>query len=282
MSHLPRHSLRRAARLAALLLAVLPAAAAADDAATSETPAEVKVERVKPMRDKYPTLRFLRENRDFIRARFDRLREKPIEKSGAAEAVDARFLAYARMLAQLQSGRDSLALAEDTRSRRALFESVTQLGELESQLDRMEHELELQRGRLAVLDRDFTGDQKTELLVVLTGFPAGVPLSAVAIELEDGGVLNLPLSDSQRESLAHGGMVEVFHGFVEPRSQVVRVGVAGERWPSGDSGYLQLEPARDRLNLLRLDLTGLSLEQGAPGIRASTWVHSGPTLSIDG
>lgn len=251
-------------------------------AAGSATPVEVRVERVKPMRDKHPTLRFLRENRDFIRARFDRLREKPLERKGETTAIDPRFLAYAQMLAALDAGRDSLLASEEARSRRLLFESVGQLAELEAQLDQMELQLDVQRGRLAVLERDFTGDQKTELMVVLTGLPEAALVSAVTLELEDGGVLSLPLSDPQRESLRQGGMVEIFHGFVEPRAQVVRVGVAGASWPSGDSGYMKLEPARDRLNLLRLDLSTLSPEPGAPGIGASTWVHTTSSLSIDG
>ena len=153
---------------------------------------------------------------------------------------------------------------------------------MESQLDQLERQLDLQRGRLAVLERDFTGDQKTEMLVVLTGYAEAAPVTAVSLELEDGGVLSLPLSDLQRESLRQGGMVEVFHGFVEPRAQVIRIGVAGATWASGDSGYMNLEPARDRLNLLRLDLSTLSPERGVPGIGASTWVHTASSLSIDG
>jgi len=267
--------------LLALLVIATPARARAQEA-VSATPVEVKVERVKPMRDKHPTLRFLRENRDFIRARFDRLREKPLERTGETAAIDPRYLAYSEMLAALDAGRDSMQASEEQRARRLLFESVGQLAELETQLDQMERALDTQRGRLAVLERDFAGDQRTEMLVVLSGFPENASLASVSLELEDGGVLTLPLSEPQRESLRQGGMVEIFHGFVEPRAQVVRLGVAGATWPAGDSGYLSLEPARDRLNLLRLDLSTLSPERGAPGIRASTWVHSAPSLSIDG
>jgi len=272
---------RSVVTIAALLAAGASAPAFGQDPAPA-APVEVRVERVKPMRDKHPTLRFLRENRDFIRARFDRLREKPLERSGESVAIDPRFLGYAQMLAALDADRDSLRASEEGRARRQLFESVGQLAELEAQLDQMESALDAQRGRLAVLERDFAGDQRTELLVVLAGFPETATVASVSLELEDGGVLTLPLSPPQVESLRQGGLVEIFHGFVEPREQVVRLGIAGATWPAGDSGYLSLAPARDRLNLLRLDLSTLSPERGAPGIRASTWVHTAPSLPIDG
>jgi len=266
--------------LALLVTAAGPVLAA--DPPELPAQAEIKVERVKPMRDKHPTLVFLRENRDFIRSRFDRLGEKPIAQKGEATAIDPRFLAYAGMLASLDAERDSLARSEESRARRDLFESVGQLTELENQLDQLEGALDHQRGRLATLERDFMGDQRTELLVVVSGYSASAPLSGLSLELEDGGVLNLELTEFQRESLRQGAMVEVFHGFVEPRAQTLRLGLAGAAWPAGDSGWLELDPVRDRLNLLRLDLSQLSPATGVPGVRAGTWVHASSALSIDG
>lgn len=276
----------RASSLLPALVAVaalaVPHATFAEDAPVPGAPAEVRIERAKPMKDKYPTLRFLRENRDFIRGRFDRLRERPLERHGDATAIDPRFLAYRELLAALDRSRDSLAGAEDARAREALFASVTQLGSLESELDQLERGLGEQRGRLAVIEKDFTGDQATEMLVVLSGFPTAADLAAVSLELEDGGTLSIPLSADQRAALRSGGMVEILHAFVEPRAQLLRVGIAGTTWPAGDTGWLELDPARDRLNLLRLDLSGLGPATGAPGIRASTWIHRGSTLTIDG
>jgi len=46
--------------------------------------AEVRVERERPMKDRHPTLRFLRDNKDFIRARYDRLRERLVTREGEA------------------------------------------------------------------------------------------------------------------------------------------------------------------------------------------------------
>ena len=279
----------RAALTSGLLLVLAAAPVRADDVpapladpALPAVPAEVRLERAKPMREKYPTLRFLHENRDFIRGRYDRLREKPVERKGDATAIDPRFLTYRELLANLDRGADSLARAEDERSRHTLFASVTELGSLESELDQIERALDAQRGRLAVLEKDFTAHPATEVLVVLSGLPAGADLASLTLELEDGGAVTLPLGPAEQEALRAGGMVEVLHAFVEPRAQNVRVAVGGAAWPAGDSGWLPIEPARDRLNLVRLDLSGLGPATGITGIRAATWVHDAASLSIDG
>jgi hypothetical protein len=127
--------------------------------------------------------------------------------------------------------------------------------------------------RLGILQEDFTGDQRTALIVVLSGDPQAVPVSQVTITLEDGSRLAVPLTPGERETLRAGGVVQVFHGFVEPREQVVEVTIAGEGWPAGDRGYVTLEPVRDRLMMLRLDLSGVDAMRGTAGIQASTWLH---------
>ena len=243
---------------------------------------EVRVERVKPKREKYPTLRFLKANRDFIRGRYDRLSEKVVQTKGEAEPIDPRFLAYREMLARIAAGRDSIRRVEDLRQREQLLASVTELGQLESQLDVMETELSEQQTRLATIEHDFAGDQRTALMVVLSGYPSDATLTQVAIALEDGAVFNVPLSEDQRATLRHGGVVQVFHGLVEPRDQVLTVSVSGDRWPAGDAGYVQLDPERDRLTLLKLDLSTLHAAQGASSIQASTWLHDSGTPPIGG
>jgi len=272
----PRPSGVAAAILAAACLAGPAAAATVPDAA------EVKVERVRPQREKHPTLRFLKENRDFIRARFDLLKEKPLESHGSAGEIDPRFLSYRDMLAKILAARDSVAVSEDARTRQELLASITQLGELEARLDLMDQLLAEQRGRLGVLQGDFTGSQQTALVVVVSGYPGEAAVSNVAITLEDGATLTVPLSPEQRESLRQGGVVQVFHGFVEPRAQVVEVALAGDRWPTGDSGFVTLDPARDRLTFLMLDLSTVRPDQGAATIRASTWLHDAKLHSGDG
>lgn len=231
--------------------------------------AEVRVERVKPKREKLATLRFLRDNLDFLRARFDLLREDTLSGRGDAAAIDPRFLDYARLLADARAARDTAGA--DSTGRLALLASITELGTLESRLDRLERLLAAQRDRLGVLEADFTGRQETALLVLLSGTPAGGAPATVTLTLDDGPAQVVPLSAEERESLARGGVLQLFHGFVEPREQVMSVTLAGSGWPAGERGYLTLDPARDRLTLLRLDLAAADPTRGASAITASTW-----------
>lgn len=270
----PARAFRTGAALAAgvMLLSIAPIARAQEIT-------EVQVERIKPKKGDHPTLRFLKENRDFIRARFDLLREKTSTRKGDASDIDPRFLAYQKMLGEIHTARESVEVANSQQQRLELFASITQLGTVESRLDVMERELDKQRARLGVLQADFTGDQATALMVVVTGHPAGATLTEIGIALDDRAALSVPLSAEQCATLRRGGSVEVFHGFVEPREQVVTVSVTGDRWPAGEAGHATLDPTRDRITLLRLDLSGMDAGRGAPSIQASTWLHSAGTPS---
>src|SRR6185295_12147673 len=108
----------------------------------------------------------------------------------------------------------------------------------------------------------------TALMVVASGVPANGSVSEIHLTIDDGSPITIPLTDEQRSSLAHGGVVQLFHGFVEPREQVLEVGLGGDAWPANDDGFLTLEPARDRLTLLRIDLSAVQKDAGAPTIRA--------------
>lgn len=254
------------ALLAAATLAItaIPARAA--------TVTEVRVERTRPQNDKPATLRFLRENRDFLRGELDRLREKRVQRDGGATAIDPRFLAYRDMVAHVITERDSVTLAAAAQSQRELLSSVTQLGDLEAQLDQLDRTLAAQRSRLGILQNDFTGDQRTALAIVLSGVPQAASLSQVAINLEDGASVSVPLSDAQLDALRKGGAVQVFHGYVEPREQVIEVSLGTGQAASANAGYVTLEPARDRLTLLRLDLSTVR-DEGAAAIHATTWLN---------
>ena len=266
-------SRRAAAALAALLPLALVASLGLASPARSQTETEVKVERVRPKRDQLPTLQFLKQNRDFIRARFDLLRTSARERRGGAAEIDPRYLAYSRMLAEILAAGDSIAAGDDARQRLELLASVTELGRLEAQLDLMDRTLADQRARLGILQEDFTGHQQTALIVVVSGYPKGAAIESLAVALEDGGRVAVTLSAEQREALQRGGVLQVFHGFVEPRQQTVEVSLAGAGWPSGDVGYVPLDPARNRITLLRLDLSGAQPGAGASSIEARTWLH---------
>jgi hypothetical protein len=248
----------------------------AADPATATMPlrpqdaSEVHIERIKPKREKHPTLRFLKENRDFIRARFDLLREEPGKRAQVAEELDPRYLAYQQMLAAVMAGTDSVNTAEAERQRQQLMASVTMLGDLEAQLDQIERALAAQRLRLGMLQEDFTGDQRTALVIVVGGHPADGALTEIVVTLEDGQRTQVPLTPEHQASLRRGGVIQVFHRFVEPREQMIEVEVASSGRPEADRGYVTLEPARNQITFLRLNLTDL---HGKSGMSASTWLH---------
>jgi hypothetical protein len=118
--------------------------------------------------------------------------------------------------------------------------------------------------------------------VVVKGFPTATPVTEIGITIDDGSTLRVPLTPEQQESLRHGGLLEVFRGAVEPRDQVVQVTLFGSAWPAGDSGYVTLDPLRDHLTFLRLDLSAVQPAQGGASIQASTWLHEAPAHSVDG
>jgi hypothetical protein len=172
---------------------LVPASLArAEEAAAIPQGTDVKIERIRPERPKYETMKFLRENRDFIRARYDALREKPIQRKLEPREIDPRFLAYQQLLAQVRAADDSLARQEEARRRIELLQSITQLGDLESQLDVMDTLLFAQRQRLGVLQADFVGDQRTALMVVASGWPANGAVTETQLTIDDGSKLTIP------------------------------------------------------------------------------------------
>jgi hypothetical protein len=252
--------------------AALAAAAAPKVHAQAPASTDVKVERIKPEREKYETVRFLKQNRDFVRRRFDLLREKPVGASGDAGSIDPRYLEYSKMLAAVLADRDSVTRAAEARDRLTLLASITELGQLETQLDQMDRLLAAQRGRLGILQNDFTGRQQTALVVVASGWPAGATVDSITIALEDGSRTTVTLTDAQRASLRDGGVLQLFHGFVEPRQQAFELTLAGNRWAAPAPAWVTLDPARDRITFLKLDLSTVA-QGGAADMSARTWIH---------
>lgn len=264
--------MRAILRVSIAAAVLVPALSLADSTSAPVASTEVRVERIKPDKEKHETLRFLKQNRDFVRRRFDLLREKPVAGSGEAGPIDPRYLGYSKMLAAILADQDSVTRAAEARDRQTLLASITELGQLENQLDQMDRLLASQRARLGVLQNDFTGRQKTALVVVASGWPVDAVLDGITITLEDGSRVNVALTDAQRSSLRDGGVLEVFHGFVEPREQVIELTLAGNRWAVPEPAYVTLDPTRDRITFLRLDLTKVGAS-GAAGMTARTWIH---------
>jgi hypothetical protein len=247
--------------------------ALAAPAASEPVVTAVRIERVKPARERYPTMRFLKANRDFIRSRIDLLRERALPEAGDAAAIDPRFLAYRQMIADANASNDSLTRAQDLSRRWELFSNINDLGRLEDQLDLMDRQLADQKARLGQLQRDFTGRQLTSLAVVLSGFPAAGELAGVTLIFEPGDTLNLPLSADVCQSLRQGGMLELCHRLVEPREQTLAVSLQGGHWDASGPGYVVLDPQRDQLSFLRLDLATAKPSEGASSMAASRWIN---------
>ncbi|MEQ1832306.1 MAG: hypothetical protein ABL977_04560 [Candidatus Eisenbacteria bacterium] len=262
----PRTSrLFAALSLAGLLLA--PVARAQDATVTT-----VRIERERPQKERIPTLRFLKANRDFIRARFDRLRQESRESAAGAGELDPRFLLYRQLLSEVAAGKDSVQVNLDARERAGLFASVSDLAALESELDLMERMLDAQRARLGVLQKDFAGRQRTELDLVLTGGPLAGRVDSVAIVFEDGTRAAAAIDSTQRAAMLHGATFELFHGLIEPREQVLDLALIGEGWSQTGHGFVTLEPTRDRITFLKLDLSHASPARGIASVVAGTWL----------
>ena len=233
----------------ALCCAFVWAAPAAAETTVSQAtaPVPVKVERVKPAKRKLPTLRFLRTNRDFVRGRLDLLRERPLEQDSRSREMDPRFLAYRELLAGVEAAGDSAAAIAQSVEGRELFASVTELGVLEAQLDEIGRLLADQELRLAALQQDFAGRQRTELVLLVTGLPEGSGPATMTWVREEGDSLRTEWSDGERASLRTGGTFEWFHGLVEPREQVLEFAFAGNGWDGAPHAFVTIEPGRDQM-----------------------------------
>jgi hypothetical protein len=233
----------------------------------------VKVERVRPQREKLSTLRFLTENRDFLRARMDELKQVLLARDHRPVPMDERFLRLSEMMQELASASDSLAVAERDLEQREFLTSVGELAALESELDLLADLLARQGTRLIELERDFLRGQETALIVVVRGFPAETPPHRLLLTDESGDTVRTAFTSEDRLSLSTGGMAQVFHEFVEPREQTWEVGFEGPGWTQRAPVYVSLEPERDRLTFLELDLTRLRPEPETMGLDARAWVH---------
>lgn len=247
-------------------------------AASAQKVTRVKVESVKPTKTKYPTLRFLRENQDFIRARLDLLRQTGREQGTNAESIDPRFLGYQQMMKETLAAQDSVAAVKDAHERMTLLNSITEIAGLEAQLDVMDSLLAAQRDRLGILQEDFTGNQTTALIVLLSGYSSKTGLTEIAVRVEEGITVRVPVTAELQKTLQGGGIAQIYHGFLEPRDQVIEVAVKGKPWPAGKSGFVSLIPTRNRLTFLRLDLSTLN-STGPSSLLATTWLHEDQILS---
>jgi hypothetical protein len=232
-----------------------------------------EVERVEADEPKHPTLRFLGENRDFFRARLDDLRLLLREGwDGQGEDLDPRWLAWREMLDEINAAGDSAAVSEEWIRRRELLDSVGELVELELEMDEMEELLVDQGERLTRLEEDFVGRQQTALVVLVKGAASrGTPETVILTEA-DGPAHRIALTERVRGSLERGGSAELFHRLVEPREHHWEVSFEGEGW-SDLHVPLDLEPERDRMTFLEIDLSQLDPIDGEARPASRWWVR---------
>jgi hypothetical protein len=230
----------------------------------------VEVKRAEVKDPRHSSLRFLRDNRNFLRAQLDQLRLQTTRTTADALPLDARYLRLKEMSAAIAAARDSAAAESLLTAQRDLLESVTQLGELEMELNAIEDLLALQRERLLWLEQDFLGRQETALVILLKGMTNAQTPSAIVVGEEDE-VLRVELSEAQRASLIQGGIAQIYHEFVEPRTHAIAVSFAGAAWDSVPPVEVTFETARDRITFLELDAAALRRGAPAGGLRTQVW-----------
>lgn len=241
---------------------------AGDSSGVDET-SEVK--RVRPTEPKHPSLRFLNDNRVFLRAQLDRLRlQTKLLRSGDAEIIDERFLRLQEMSAAIAAARDTADAERELAARRELLKSVTELAELEAQLDLMEKLLGDEQQRLLWLEKDFVDRQETALVVLIRGL-SGQDVPASIVLAEEAGVVRVELTPEQRTSLERGGIAQIYHEFVEPREHVFLVSFTGDAWNDAQPLSVVVDAAHDRMTFLELDLSRLDREREGFGILTSIW-----------
>ena len=255
---------------AAVLLGVHTPASAANPPADDVT-VHTEVKREKTKGPKHQSLKFLRDNRVFMRGQLDRLRlMTTLTRDGQAEMIDDRMLRLQALAAAIAAARDTVDVEAAATVRRELLDSVMRLGELESQLGLMENLLAEQKQRLQILDEDFLGQQETALVILLRGLPDGDSPEGIVLT-EGHDVLNVALTADQQNSLRNGGVAQIYHRFVEPRDHVYGVAFAGEAWTTTAPVEVPVTTDRDRITFVELDLSGLVPQPGDIGLVAKVW-----------
>ena len=245
---------------AGLALAALAFAEEAPEGLEMEGPLRetVEVQLLEHEKPKHPTLQFLHENRVFFRAQLDHLlMTTRLERDGSASLLDERYLRFQAMLDEIRAARDSAEVSQEWIRRRELMESVGELVELELEMDEMEELLQQQRDRLIWLEEDFVGRQETALIVLLTGVPSGGAPATIVLEDDTGERVRVAIGPEERDSLLRGGTTELFHELVEPRLHVWKLSIEDPAWTGRAPWEIPLEPERDRLTFLEVDLTGM-------------------------
>lgn len=239
-------ALRSVLRLAlpfSLAMVGCPATAGVEPRAGAE---QVHLERARPEPDEVKTLRFLRENRAFLRGRLDAVRTAWDSAIGAPTSIDARWI---RHRAELDAARAALASSHRAAAEDSLNDGLRALAELESALEALERTAREQSERLTELRSELDESRPPSLVLLFSG---ASPSSEIAWTPEISPARWIQLDAQTKEALSRGGIVEAWNGYVEPRRQ------SFELASDGAVGYLTLavEPASSHYVLVDLSSLG--------------------------
>ena len=242
--------------------------------------APVKIEREKPEQTKRPSLVFLRENLEFLRTQMDGVYWNPEVAAKDGKGIDPRWLDYLEMGQAFDEGDAALEAEDAALNRGRLLASVGELVGVEERLGELSSLLEEHEARLARLHADYVDDHVTSLVLLARGYPDW-NLDGLRLRWEDGRESVLTLDDSLEQILRSGGVVEIEHEFIEPRAQWLELAIPASTDHPALSVYFQVEPERDRLHFVQLNLESFDLGRPTSEWQAETW--SRPTVlgSID-
>ncbi len=228
----------------------------------------VKVRREKPDRLKKPTLRFLQENLDFLRAQIDGLHWEADRHDADGSVVDPTWMRYLELQqAAERSVSDVERIGEESRQRE-LLESVAELVAVEESLQHLSSALDGHEQRLQELHEDYVEDHVTSLVILLQGtVDPGIQMATLA--REDGRVVDVSFDGAIAGSLESGAIVELDHDFVEPRWQWLELSFGGAA--SIEPVYLEIEPLRDQLNFVQIDLGSVRATSPAEEWSVTSW-----------
>lgn len=253
------------------LSAALVAGAEVDQPSPAGETRRVEVRRRKADGPDRPSLVFLKENRVFLRAELDRLRQLvKVTRKGQGDLLDPRLLRLRELAAAAAAADDTLGAAEAALASRRRLESVAEIAGLEARLAGLEGQLAAQAGRLASVEADYLGEQRTSLVVVVGGF-AGRPAPAAVLLAEGDRSWRVEFSLPERLALEQGGVAQVYHAHVEPRAHEFSLAFEGYGWQEAPPTVVSVETPRDRLTFLEIDLGGASGGAGAGEPVAVVW-----------
>lgn len=228
----------------------------------------VTVRREKPDRLKKPTLRFLQENLDFLRAQIDGLHWEADRHDADGSVVDPTWMHYLELQqAAERSVSDVERIGEESRQRE-LLESVAELVAVEESLQRLSNALDGHEERLQELHEDYVEDHVTSLVVLLQG-TVDPGIQSATLTREDGRVVDVSFDGAIAGSLESGAIVELDHDFVEPRWQWLELSFGGAA--SIEPVYLEIEPLRDQLNFVQIDLGSVRATSPAEEWSVTSW-----------